>query len=164
MKRLWYRYILAGAVVLLGSTALVSKGGVPWVGAAQRTSSTPSLVLQTTADRTVAINPSQKTILHFMVSFCTSCLPTERMLTQFAGTTGVKIISVDIDPQNDSAAMVARFAEVAGAHWPHVLATGTRLINQFHVTELDTVVVLYHNQVIFDQVAPTATQLRQVLA
>lgn len=162
MKRLRRRYIVAAAVILLGGATLMAKNGLPSLGATQTASLQP-IRLHSIAGRTVAVNPDQKTVLHFMVSFCTSCLPTEHMLTQFAGTPGVRIISVDIDPRNDSAAMLAQFAQVAGARWPHVLATGTRLINRFHVTELDTVVVLYHNQVIFDQVAPTAAQLRQVL-
>jgi hypothetical protein len=38
------------------------------------------------------------------------------------------------------------------------------LVNRFRITELDTVVVLYHNRVLFGQLKPSAAALRAILA
>ncbi|GMA58197.1 hypothetical protein GCM10025858_27000 [Alicyclobacillus sacchari] len=53
---------------------------------------------------------------------------------------------------------------MAGSHWPYVLETNSSLLQKFHVTELDTVVVLYHNKVIYEGVVPSEAQLKKVLA
>ncbi|MCL6593209.1 MAG: hypothetical protein K6T31_04470 [Alicyclobacillus sp.] len=76
----------------------------------------------------------------------------------------VRLVSIDVTPQADDASTIQQFSKAAGARWTYVLATDPSLLERFHVTELDTVVVLYHNQVIFEGVAPTAAQLRKVLA
>ncbi|WP_067620396.1 hypothetical protein [Alicyclobacillus acidiphilus] len=73
-------------------------------------------------------------------------------------------ISIDVEPQADNQVTIQQFSKAANTHWQYVLATDANLLERFHVTELDTVVVLYHNHVIFDGVAPTAVQLQKVLA
>ena len=121
------------------------------------------LSFKTVNGRTIQVNPNEKTVLHFMTSSCASCLPTEQMLTKFAHMPGVQLISVDINPQNDSKSTIQQFQQVAKSNWSYVMETNQKLINEFHVTELDTIVVLQHNRVIFDGVAPSAAQLQKVL-
>lgn len=111
----------------------------------------------------ITVNPNEKTVLHFMTSSCSSCLPTETTLAKFQNTPGVQLISIDVEPQADNASTIAQFAQVAHSHWPYVLETNSSLIQKFHVTELDTVVVLQHNKVIYEGVVPSAAQLKQVL-
>lgn len=112
----------------------------------------------------ISVNPNEKTVLHFMTSSCSSCLPTETTLAKFQHTPGVQLISIDVEPQADNASTIAQFSQVAGSHWPYVMETNSSLIQKFHVTELDTVVVLYHNKVIYEGVVPSEAQLKKVLA
>lgn len=123
-----------------------------------------ALTLTTVNGQTIAVNPNKKTVLHFMMSSCSDCIGTEETLTKFARTPDVQIISVDVDPQNDNLTTIQAFKKATGATWDYVLLKNPALINEFHVTELDTVVVLYHNKVIYDGIAPSASTLKQVLA
>lgn len=70
------------------------------------------------------------------------------MLTKFKDMSNIQIILVDVDPQGDNLSMITQFSKVVCSQWPYVLATDPTLIERFHVTELDTVVVLYYNKVI----------------
>ncbi|KRW91958.1 hypothetical protein SD51_05510 [Alicyclobacillus tengchongensis] len=112
----------------------------------------------------ITVNPNEKTVLHFMTSSCSDCLPTEMALAKFQNVPGLQLISIDVEPQADNANTVAQFSQVARSHWPYVLETNASLIQKFHVTELDTVVVLYHNKVIYEGVVPSEGQLKKVLA
>ncbi|MCL6518057.1 hypothetical protein [Alicyclobacillus sp.] len=123
-----------------------------------------ALALVDTAGRRVAIDPNEKTVLHFLTTSCAECLPTENALAKFQNTPHVRLVSVDITPQVDDVNTIQAFAHAADANWPYVRATDPSLLERYHVTELDTVVVLYHNRVIFEGVAPTAAQLQKVLA
>lgn len=125
---------------------------------------TAALTLTGVNGQTIVVNPNEKTVLHFMMSSCGDCIGTEETLTNFAHTPGVRIISVDVDPQNDNLSTIQAFKKVTGATWDYVLLKNATLVNKFHVTELDTVVVLYHNKVIYDGIAPSAATLKQVLA
>lgn len=121
------------------------------------------LTLTAVNGQRITVNPNEKTVLHFMTSSCSECLPTEINLAGFQHTKGVRLISVDVEPQTDTPATIAQFSRIAGSHWPYVLETSPALLQRFHVTALDTVIVLYHSKVIFDAVAPSRTQLRSVL-
>lgn len=111
----------------------------------------------------ITVNPNEKTVLHFMTSSCSDCLPTETTLAKFQNTPGVQLISIDVEPQADNASTIAQFSKTAGSHWPYVLETSSNLLQKFHVTELDTVVVLYHHKVIYEGVVPSEAQLKKVL-
>ncbi|KPV43843.1 TlpA family protein disulfide reductase [Alicyclobacillus ferrooxydans] len=179
MNKMW----LGGAlVIVLGagvigftrfehvSTASASTG--PQSAAVQQTSQQSSATAVGLSDlsftdvsgKVISVNPNDKTVLHFMTSSCSDCLPTETTLAKFQNTQGVKLVSIDVEPQADNASTIAQFSKVAGSHWPYVLETNSSLLQKFHVTELDTVVVLYHNKVIYEGVVPSAAQLKKVLA
>lgn len=179
MKKIW----LGGALVMvLGvgalafhhfehtATALASTGPQSAVSENTREQGrTPAAGLSSLSftdinGKTISVNPNKKTVLHFMTSSCSSCLPTETTLTQFQDMPGVQLISIDVEPQADNASTIAQFSKAAGSHWPYVLETNSSLIQKFHVTELDTVVVLYHNKVVYEGVVPSAAQLKKVLA
>ena len=130
---------------------------------AQAPSALAGLTLTSVTGQVLHVNPAQKTVLHFMVSSCGSCVATEQMLTRFARTPGVQLMSIDVDPQSDSAGTIRAFRQVTGAAWPYVMERNAALVDRFHVTELDTIVVLYHNRVIFNRVSPSAAALRAVL-
>lgn len=129
----------------------------------EKTTSTHEMTLTDVAGTKVAINPHEKTVLHFLATSCAVCLPTETMLSHVVGLPNVQLISVDVDPQGDNATTIAQFSAAAKSNWPYVLETSSSLVNQFHVSELDTVVVLFHNRVIFDGVAPSLAQMKKVL-
>lgn len=122
------------------------------------------LTLTSVSGKTLTINPNEKTVLHFMVSSCATCVATETELTKFAHLPGVQIVSIDIDPQNDNLNTIQSFKQATKASWPYVMDKNQSLVNKFNVTELDTVVVLYHNKVILDEIAPSTSTLRKVLA
>ena len=179
MNKLW----LGGAlVVVLGvgtfgftrfeHTATGSASTGSQSAAAQQTSQQSSatatglsvLIFTDVNGKRISVNPNEKTVLHFMTSSCSDCLPTETTLAKFQNTPGVQLISIDVEPQADNASTIAQFSKVADSHWPYVLETNSSLIQKFHVTELDTVVVLYHNKVIYNGAVPSEAQLKQVLA
>lgn len=122
------------------------------------------LVLTSVSGKSIAVDPNRRTVLHFMVSSCGTCVGTEIELTKFAHTPGVQMVSIDVDPQNDNLGTIQAFKKATHASWPYVMDTNHSLVKRFNVTELDTVVVLYHNKVILDQVAPSASTLQKVLA
>ena len=156
------------AVRKIGETGTATPVSVAAASAAAaapaRAKSTAALLtLTSVSGKPITINPNQKTVLHFMVSSCTSCVATEIRLTKFDRLSGVRIISVDVDPQVDNLTTIHAFRQATGATWPYVMDTHQALIDKFHITQLDTVLVLYHNRVIFNQVAPAAAVLRKAL-
>ncbi len=136
-------------------TSQQSSGTVAWLS---------DLSFTDVSGKHITVNPNVKTVLHFMTSSCSDCLPTETTLAKFENAPGVQLISIDVEPQADNASTIAQFSKVAGSHWPYVLETNSSLVQEFHVTELDTVIVLYHNKAIYKGVLPSAAQLKKVLA
>ncbi|KPV45705.1 TlpA family protein disulfide reductase [Alicyclobacillus ferrooxydans] len=157
----------AAAQTVATSTSTASTGHGTSVSKKSNTSGVSELsgmTLTSVSGKTITVNPNQKTILHFMVSSCGTCVGTEIGLTKFAHTPGVQIVSVDVDPQNDSLSTIQSFKKATKASWPYVMDTNQLLVKQFNVSELDTVVVLYHDKVILDEVAPSVSTLQKVLA
>lgn len=126
--------------------------------------SSSGLTFTSVSGKTITINPNEKTVLHFMVSSCATCVATDERLTKFDHIAGVQIVSIDIDPQNDNLSTIQNYKKATGSSWPYVMDTNQSLVQKFHVTELDTIIVLYHNHVIFNQVAPSTSTLQKVLA
>ncbi|KYP79793.1 TlpA family protein disulfide reductase [Ferroacidibacillus organovorans] len=157
------------AVNAVGRQAQVSNVNAPPTTSQTHSTATgnvgyQSLSFHTVSGQVLHVNPNKKTVLHFMTSTCASCVPTERMLTKFSSMPGVQIISVDINPQNDNLRTIQQFERTAHSNWPYVMETTPYFIDTFHVTELDTVVVLEHGHVIFNKVLPSFAQLKKVLA
>ncbi|GMA58196.1 hypothetical protein GCM10025858_26990 [Alicyclobacillus sacchari] len=118
MNRIWLGgalVVVLGAVVLgftrfEHATAAPTATG-PQSATAQRTSQQISatatglseLRFTDVSGKKISVNPNEKTVLHFMTSSCSDCLPTEATLAKFQNMPGVQLISVDVEPQADNA-------------------------------------------------------------
>lgn len=122
-----------------------------------------SLSFKDIQGQTVTVNPDEKTVLHFLTSTCSDCLPMETTLAAFAYSPGVRLVSIDVGPKSDSAVTIDAFKKAVGATWPYVMDQNQSLVQKFHITSLDTVVVLYHGQVIYSGIAPSKSTLEKVL-
>jgi cytochrome oxidase Cu insertion factor (SCO1/SenC/PrrC family) len=83
-------------------------------------------------------------VLYFMASWCSSCTYGESQLRQVQSRLGdrVNVVTVDVDPQQDTKADLSAFQSRWGGPWPHVLDMGQRLLAAFGVRSLDTTVLL----------------------
>jgi thioredoxin-like negative regulator of GroEL len=133
-------------------------------GASSQQVSVGSLSFKDTDGQTITVKPNDKTVLHFMTSSCSDCLPMEKTLTSFAHSAGVRLVSIDADPQSDTVSTLEAFKKAGGATWPYVMDQNQSLVQQFHITSLDTVVILYQGQVIYNSIAPSKSALEKVLS
>lgn len=112
----------------------------------------------------VKVDPNKKTILHFIVTTgCTSCAASEAKLTKFANNPNVNLVSIAIDPQNDTKETTKEFMKIAKANWPYTIDKDQLLIRKFNVTSIDTVVIVYQNKIIFSGVNPSPAELEKLL-
>jgi thiol-disulfide isomerase/thioredoxin len=82
-------------------------------------------------------------LLFGAASGCVSCAASEQMLAQVYPRLGRRVLFVTVDVMpGDTPAEVRAVAQALHAPWPHVLAQGTDLLARFHITALDTMVVL----------------------
>lgn len=117
----------------------------------------------------IPYDSDKPTVIFYMAAWCTECIPEERALATLHGRYGdqVQIISVDVDPQNDSAADTRRFQRQYGGPWPHALSG--EMARLFRVSSLDTTLVLNrHNVITYRDEHPTdyetlRRQVRKVL-
>lgn len=107
----------------------------------------PDFGLQTTSGDEVSLHPIEKpTALFFMAAWCTSCKQEEHNLKQVHEKFGddVRLISIDMDPDQDTLADLRKFKDQYGGDWIH--AMGTReLIQKYRLTSLDTTYVIDQN-------------------
>ncbi len=106
----------------------------------------PAFHVRTAQGGTVTVpSPDGKpTVLLFgAATDCASCAISEQGMHQVYGQYGhrAQFVTVDVNP-GDSAADALAFARQFGGPWPHVLAQGTNLLDLYHVTSLDTMVVI----------------------
>ncbi len=100
----------------------------------------PTFAVQDIQGQTVTLAEGRPTILYFVAAWCSSCAYGESQLRQVYDRYGhaVRMITVDVDPQQDTPQMVATFAKNYGGPWPAVLDQGQRLTRLYHVTSLDS--------------------------
>jgi peroxiredoxin len=109
----------------------------------------PDFTLQTTAGNEVSLHPVEKpTALFFMAAWCTSCKQEEHNLKQVHETfgDGVRLISIDMDPDRDSMQDLQQFKEEYGGEWTHAMGTKD-LIQSYRLTSLDTTYIIDQNGV-----------------
>lgn len=96
----------------------------------------------------ISYNADRPRVIFFMAAWCGSCIPEERALAKLHRQYGdrVQIISVDVDPQNDTKADTRRFQRQYGGPWPHALSG--QIAQTFRVRSLDATLVLNRNNVI----------------
>lgn len=100
----------------------------------------PAFSVKDIAGQTVTLAPGKPTILYFAAAYCSTCAYGDTQLRPVYQRYGssVQLITVDVDPQVDTLAMVQAFAKEYGGPWPEVLDVGERLTELYHVTALDT--------------------------
>ncbi len=106
------------------------------------------------------------TVLYFMSAQCGSCIQGERQLAALqAGLPAtVRLLSLDVAPGVDTAAMLRAVARETGAHWPQAFATPA-ILTAYHVAALDQVAVLTaRGRVVYDGGLPSNSQMRQEIA
>ena len=76
----------------------------------------------------------------------------------------VQLVSLDVTPEADTAAMLRSVARETGAHWPQAFAAPA-LLTAYHVVALDQVAILTaQGRVVYDGGLPPNGQLRQAIA
>lgn len=100
----------------------------------------PSFSVQDIQGQTVTLAAGKPTLMYFVAAWCSSCAYGDTQLRQVYDRYGhgVRLITVDVDPQQDTPQMVAAFAKNYGGPWPAVLDQGQRLTQLYHVTSLDS--------------------------
>jgi thiol-disulfide isomerase/thioredoxin len=103
----------------------------------------PVMQVSDIGGRTLAF-AGKPTVLYFMASWCSSCAYGESQLRQVQFRFGkrVNLVSIDVDPANDTVAALEAFRQQYGGAWPHVLDRGQRLVAAFGIHSLDTMVIL----------------------
>ena len=110
--------------------------------------------------------PGTVTVLYFMSAQCGSCIQGEQQLAALqAGLPAtVQLVSLDVTPGVDTAAMLRSVARETGAQWPQAFATPA-LLTAYHVAALDQVAILTaQGRVVYDRGLPSNAQLRQWIA
>lgn len=152
--------ILAGVIV----TIYIKHHQGQANAAASPSQSTGGMTLTDIHGKTVHVNPNRKTLVYFMAAWCGSCIEGERKLTTLEKDTKAPMLSIDVSPEYDKKKSIEQFIQLSHSHWPHVLDKNHTYMQQFHIQSLDTVVVLFHHQVIFKAIQPSNTKLKKVLA
>lgn len=138
-------WIAGGAVAVLALVGWVGLRGHGTVRATGVTGSAvgdmaPAFAAKDIQGQTVTLAAGKPTLLYFVAAWCSSCAYGESQLRQVYDRYGqaVRLITVDVDPQQDTPRMVAAFAKDYGGPWPAVLDQGQRLTRLYHVTSLDS--------------------------
>ncbi|RED75987.1 TlpA family protein disulfide reductase [Cohnella phaseoli] len=165
--------VLLIAIVGIGYFAVTKFGGAATAGGVKTTDLVSNTVGQSVVSdlsftdidgKSVTVDPNKKTILHFMISTgCSSCAETEISLLKFANNPNVDLVGIAIDPANDTKDTIREFTQYTKSDWPHVIDMDQSLIQKFKVTSIDTVLVVYQNQIIFSGVKPSPSELQKVL-
>lgn len=109
----------------------------------------PDFALQTIADSQVSLHPVETpTVVFFMASWCAPCRLEEQNLTEMAAkySDAIRLITVDVDPQQDSLADLQQFQSEYGGDWPHAMAT-EEMVQTYRIDSLDTTYILNANGV-----------------
>lgn len=104
----------------------------------------PDFTLRTTDGGKVSLRPAEKpTIVFFMAAWCSSCRFEEKHLKKIHDKYGdaVRIISLDIDPNQDSMADLREFQSQYGGDWAHAMGT-QEVLNRYQLQTLDVTYLL----------------------
>lgn len=88
----------------------------------------------------VGLSAGEPTLLYFVAAWCSSCAYGESQLRQVYDRYGrqVHLITVDVDPGQDTLQMVNTFVKDYGGPWPTVLDQHQELTRLYRVTALDS--------------------------
>lgn len=166
------------AAGLIASVALIAAGcGSNPAAAPQHRSSSPATSVRSqtrvaaafsvrdTAGQTIAVPSSDTTVLYFMAAWCGSCAVGERRLADLQPLLppGVRLVSLDVTPQTDTAAALNQLAADAGAKWPQAFAP-TSVLSAYKVAYLDTVAVVSPSgRLVYEGPIPTSSNLLSIV-
>lgn len=164
--------VVVGALAAVGISYVNHSNNVTTVQAAVNSTNTNPLTSEPLTSLTdylgqpVQIDPNKTTVLHFLVSSgCTSCGQSQVDLAPvLKEKPNVDFISIDIDPINDNKDSIKAFADATGVSGPYVLDQNETLLKQFHVTQLDTILVLKGGKVVYKEVAPSKEAVLKVIS
>jgi len=149
--------LLGGGLALLGGGAATVSGVLGGAGGSSDVyqqsdaptglsigETPPDFTLQTTDGEAVSLQePNRPTVVFMMAAWCTTCRFESENLQEIEAKYGdtVRIISLDVDPEQDTMADLERFQSQYGGDWIH--AMGTReLVEQYRIRSLDTTYIL----------------------
>lgn len=138
----WVAGAAAATLVLVGWVGLRGHGTVRATGAVGTAvgDTAPPFSVKDIQGQTVTLAAGKPTLMYFVAAWCSSCAYGDTQLRQVYDRYGhaVRLITVDVDPQQDTPQMVAAFAKNYGGPWPAVLDQGERLTQLYHITTLDS--------------------------
>lgn len=106
------------------------------------------------------------TLLYFMSATCSSCWQGSHRLAQIYPHLRrmAQVISLDVTPQVDTPAQVQQMVQATGVRWPQAFATPA-ILDRYHVSYLDTVVVLSAaGKVVYDGATPSDHKILALIA
>lgn len=172
----------ATAAALLLGVGLAGCGvGAPQAGAAHNTApaktttttrppvptdpAAPAFTVTALSGSTVSVPNGAPTVVYFMSAICGSCIQGEQQLAQLAPQLpgSVRLLSLDVTPQSDTAQSLAGVAQETGARWPQAFATSA-ILQAYRVTQLDQVaVVTASGRVLYNGPLPSNSQLLSLI-
>ncbi len=114
---------------------------------------------------TIRVPMAKPTVVYFMSAGCGSCISGEQQLAQVAAKTptSVQWLSLDVEPGYDTSQAVLSMARSTGAHWSQAFARNA-MIQAYHVTQLDAVVVIAKNgTLLYDGALSSNTRLTTLI-
>lgn len=175
-QRVRWRYA-AGLMALVALTAAgcgshaapsAGQGSLPStapVQSAARVRTAAAFTVRDTAGQTITVPSPDTTVLYFMAAWCGSCVVGEQRLAGLQPLLphGVRLVSLDVTPQTDTAAALDRLAASTGAHWPQAFAA-TSVVSAYGVTYLDTVAVVNpRGQLVYEGPIPSTSRLLSIV-
>ncbi len=173
----------AAAAILLGIGLAGCGAAVPQAGAAHKPALTkaptttpvrtpapkdpaaPAFSVKDLAGAAISVPNGAPTLVYFMSAICGSCIQGEQQLAQLAAQLpgSVRLLSLDVTPQYDTAQSLAAVAQETGAHWPQAFSTSA-ILQAYHVTQLDqAAVVTASGHVLYNGPLPSNSQLLSLL-
>lgn len=138
----WVAAAAVATLMLVGWVGLRGHGTVRATGVVGTAvgDTAPPFSVKDIQGQTVTLAAGKPTLMYFVAAWCSSCSYGDTQLRQVYDRYGhaVRLITVDVDPQQDTPQMVATFAKNYGGPWPAVLDQGERLTQLYHVTSLDS--------------------------
>lgn len=111
----------------------------------------------------VQLDRSKTTVLFFMAAWCTSCYEVESNLKQLQNDHKVQLITIDVDAQSDREQDLAAFQKKYGGDWAHILDKDSKLMQQFKIDSLDTVIIIKDGKIVHRSIRPSIKTMQEVI-
>lgn len=111
----------------------------------------------------VQIDPNKTAVLFFMAAWCSSCYELESDLKEVAKNPDVQVITIDVDPQQDTKEDLVKVQQTYGGPWPHLLDSGSDLLKKFQVNSLDTIIIVKNGKIVYRSIKPSLKTMQEVI-